>query len=32
MAIALGLAAAPAFAESGQEWLARMGAALSNAS
>ena len=32
IAIALGLAATPAFAESGQEWLARMGAALSNAS
>jgi sigma-E factor negative regulatory protein RseB len=28
----LGLAAAPAFAESGQEWLARMGAALNNSS
>jgi sigma-E factor negative regulatory protein RseB len=32
IAFALGLAAAPAFAESGQEWLARMGAALNNAS
>lgn len=32
IAIALGLAAAPALAESGQEWLARMGAALNNAS
>ena len=30
--IALGLAAAPALAESGQEWLTRMGAALNNAS
>jgi sigma-E factor negative regulatory protein RseB len=32
IAVALGLAAAPAFAESGQEWLARMGEALSNSS
>jgi sigma-E factor negative regulatory protein RseB len=32
IALALGLAAAPAFAESGEEWLARMGAALNNAS
>lgn len=32
IAIALGLAAAPAFAESGQDWLTRMGAALNNAS
>jgi sigma-E factor negative regulatory protein RseB len=32
IAFALGLAAAPAFAESGQEWLSRMGAALNNAS
>ncbi len=32
IAFALGLAAAPAFAESGQEWLTRMGAALNNAS
>ena len=32
IAFALGLAAAPAFAESGQEWLERMGAALNNAS
>jgi sigma-E factor negative regulatory protein RseB len=32
IALAFGLAATPAFAESGQEWLARMGAALSNAS
>ena len=32
IALALGLAATPAFAESGQEWLARMGAALSNSS
>ncbi len=32
IAIALGLAATPVFAESGQQWLARMGAALSNAS
>ena len=32
IAIALGLAAAPALAESGQEWLTRMGAALNNAS
>ena len=32
IAIALGLAAAPALADSGQEWLARMGAALNNAS
>jgi sigma-E factor negative regulatory protein RseB len=32
IAFALGLAAVPAFAESGQEWLARMGAALNNAS
>ncbi len=32
IAVALGLAAAPALAESGQEWLARMGAALNNAS
>ena len=32
ISIALGLAAAPALAESGQEWLARMGAALNNAS
>lgn len=32
IAFALGLAAAPAFAESGQEWLARMGAALNNSS
>ena len=32
IAAALGLAAAPALAESGQEWLARMGAALSNSS
>ncbi len=32
IAIALALAAAPAFAESGEEWLARMGAALNNAS
>ena len=32
IALALGLAAAPALAESGQEWLDRMSAALSNAS
>jgi sigma-E factor negative regulatory protein RseB len=32
IAIALALVAAPAFAESGEEWLARMGAALNNAS
>ena len=32
IAVALGLAAAPALAESGQEWLARMGEALNNAS
>ncbi len=32
IALAFGLAATPAFAENGQEWLARMGAALSNAS
>jgi sigma-E factor negative regulatory protein RseB len=32
IAFALGLAAAPALAESGQEWLTRMGAALNNAS
>jgi sigma-E factor negative regulatory protein RseB len=32
IAFALGLAAAPAFAESGEEWLARMGEALNNAS
>ncbi len=32
IAVALGLAAAPALAESGQEWLARMGSALDNAS
>jgi sigma-E factor negative regulatory protein RseB len=32
IAVALGLAAAPAFAESGQEWLARMGIALNNSS
>jgi sigma-E factor negative regulatory protein RseB len=32
IAFALGLAAMPAFAESGQEWLARMGAALNNSS
>jgi len=32
ISIALGLAAAPALADSGQEWLARMGAALNNAS
>jgi sigma-E factor negative regulatory protein RseB len=32
IAFALGLAAVPAFAESGQEWLTRMGAALNNAS
>jgi sigma-E factor negative regulatory protein RseB len=32
IAFALGLIAAPAFAESGEEWLARMGAALNNAS
>ncbi len=32
IAFALGLVAAPAFAESGEEWLARMGAALNNAS
>ena len=32
IAFALGLVAAPAFAESGQEWLTRMGAALNNAS
>ena len=32
IAFALGLAAAPAFAESGQEWLTQMGAALNNAS
>lgn len=31
-AILLGLAAVPAFAESGQEWLTRMGAALNNSS
>lgn len=31
-AFLLGLAAAPALAESGQEWLARMGAALNNSS
>ncbi len=30
--LALGLTALPAFAESGQEWLARMGAALNNSS
>jgi len=30
--LSLGLAALPAFAESGQEWLARMGAALNNSS
>jgi sigma-E factor negative regulatory protein RseB len=32
LAIAFGLAAAPALADSGQDWLARMGTALSNAS
>ena len=32
VAAVLGLAAAPALAESGQEWLARMGAALANSS
>lgn len=32
IALLLGLAALPAFAESGQEWLARMGAALNNSS
>lgn len=32
IAVALGLVATPAFAESGQEWLARMGAALNNSS
>jgi sigma-E factor negative regulatory protein RseB len=32
IALALGIAAAPAFAESGQEWLARMGTALNNSS
>ena len=32
IALSLGLAALPAFAESGQEWLARMGAALNNSS
>ena len=32
IAFALGLVAAPVFAESGQEWLTRMGAALNNAS
>jgi sigma-E factor negative regulatory protein RseB len=32
LAFALGLAATPALAESGQEWLARMGAALNNSS
>lgn len=32
VALSLGLAAAPAFAESGQVWLARMGAALNNSS
>jgi sigma-E factor negative regulatory protein RseB len=32
LAIAFGLAAAPALADSGRDWLARMGTALSNAS
>ncbi len=32
IALALGFAATPAFAESGQEWLGRMAAALNNAS
>lgn len=32
IALSLGLATLPAFAESGQEWLARMGAALNNSS
>src|SRR5688572_13358390 len=32
IAVALGLVATPAFAESGQEWLARMGTALDNTS
>jgi sigma-E factor negative regulatory protein RseB len=32
IALSLGLVALPAFAESGQEWLARMGAALNNSS
>lgn len=32
IAFALGLAAVPAFAENGEEWLTRMGAALNNAS
>jgi sigma-E factor negative regulatory protein RseB len=32
IALSLGFAALPAFAESGQEWLARMGAALNNSS
>ena len=32
IALALGFAATPAFAESGQEWLDRMAAALNNAS
>lgn len=32
IALALGLAATPAFAESGQEWLGRMATALNNAS
>lgn len=32
IAFALGLAAAPAFAESGEEWLSRMGVALNNTS
>jgi sigma-E factor negative regulatory protein RseB len=32
IALALGFAATPAFAESGQEWLSRMAAALNNAS
>ncbi len=32
IALSLGLTALPAFAESGQEWLSRMGAALNNSS